>query len=237
MRLYFNGCSHTYGDDLSDLSLAWPALVAKELNCKFLNDSISGGTNDRIVYQTIKNHSQFDKFYIAWTYTSRFTRYRNDNNHQVNFNSELCHNLYGNSREFKEYGKLHYAFWNNELFNFKLWLQSIILLQRFFDSIKKPYVMINSTDNLINRWCAPLEEFNASISQLVPYELMDDKQLLDEHTEIQDLLSQINYNHYYGWNRWCITDLHQKYPLGDRHHLLEDGHRAVAEYILQNDSN
>ena len=68
MRFYFTGCSHTYGDDLADpASTSWPAVVAQECNVNFLNDSVSGGTNERIMYQTIKNIDQFDKFYIPRT--------------------------------------------------------------------------------------------------------------------------------------------------------------------------
>ena len=89
MRLYFNGCSHTFGDDLQDRSQAWPAIVAKKLNCEFVNDAVSGGSNDRIVYRVIKNIDLYDKFYIAWTYTNRFTLYRSDNNHSVAYNPKL----------------------------------------------------------------------------------------------------------------------------------------------------
>ena len=65
MRLYFNGCSHTFGDDLLYRNQAWPSLIAKKLQCDFVNDSVSGGTNDRIVYRTIKHANEFDRFYIA----------------------------------------------------------------------------------------------------------------------------------------------------------------------------
>ena len=95
MNLYFNGCSHTWGDDLEDpATQSWPAIVSKNLNCNFFNDSVSGGTNDRIVYRTIKNADQFDKLYIGWTYTSRFTLYSADNNFEINYNPQLNHHHY-----------------------------------------------------------------------------------------------------------------------------------------------
>ena len=128
MKLYFNGCSHTFGDDLSDPALqSWPAVISRQLNCNFINDGQSGGTNDRIMYRTIKHIDQFDKFYISWTYTTRFTRYRADNNHEVNFNPQLVHTLYGERPEVKTYGELHYKYWHNELFNFKIGLSSTIV--------------------------------------------------------------------------------------------------------------
>jgi hypothetical protein len=238
MKLYFNGCSYTWGDDLSDPdSQAWPVLIAKNLNCKFINDSVSGGTNDRIMYQTIKNIHDFDKFYIAWTYTTRFTRYRADNNHMVNFNPQLANNMYGNSSEFKEYGLMHYTFWHNELYAFKLWLQNIILLQRFFESEKKSYVMINSDNNFIDKWSTSWQNFNSSVQYLLCFDLMNDDQLYTEYGEIQQLIKQIDSKHFLGWNTWWITDLTKQYPVGSTGHLLEQGHQAVAEYILTNDPN
>jgi hypothetical protein len=237
MKLYFNGCSHTYGDDLTDFNKAWPGLIAKQIGCNFVNDAVSGGTNDRIVYRTIKNAQNFDKVYIAWTYTSRFTRYRSDNNHEVNFNPQLKNTMYGADPEFSEYGLWHYRVWHNELYSFKLWLQNIILLQRYLESINKPYVMVNSTDNYLNRWNVGWPVFNSSVKSLLCFDLMNDSQLEQEHAEIQTLLSQININHYIGWNDWWLTQACTTYPVGPTGHLLEDGHQYIADYILTNDSH
>jgi len=238
MRLYFNGCSHTFGDDLDEpASQSWPAILAKQLNCKFENDSVSGGTNDRIIYRTLKNVHYFDKIYIAWTYTSRFTQYRSDNNHEVNFNPQLTHHLYGKTVEFQQYGKLHYAVWHNEIFSFKRWLQNIILMQRFLESIKKPYVMINASNNNIDRWTVGCKDFNNSVKSLLCFDVMDDEQLYLEHIEIQNLLNQINFINYVGWNSWWLTQMCHTYPTGSTNHLLEAGHRATAEYILKHDTH
>lgn len=236
MKLYFNGCSHTFGDDLEDRSKAWPSLIANELNCKFVNDAVSGGTNDRIIYRTMKHAHDFDRFYIAWTYTSRFTRYRSDNNYDVNFNSQLNHALYGKNSEFVDYGKLHYSFWHNELYAFKIWLQNIILLQHYLTSIGKTYVMVNADRNFVDRWSVSWPLFNDSVKSLVCFDLMDDDILYQEHNEIQNLLKQIDTNNYAGWNSWWITQLCSKHPVGATGHLLQAGHQAVANYILEHDS-
>jgi hypothetical protein len=237
MRLYFNGCSHTYGDDLTDpYSQSWPAVLSKELGFDFLNDSTSGGTNDRILYRTIKHIDQFNKFYIAWTYPSRFTRYKSDNNHEVNFNVQLKHELYGNDSDFKNYGTIHYRSWHNELYEFKLWLQRIILLQSLFKVKNKPYVMLNSDNNNINQWSVDCKDFNDSVKSMLCFDRMDDNQLLNEHKEIQTLLSQIDYSHFIGWNNWWITRACSSYPVGPTKHLLDDGHKYIANYILTHDS-
>ena len=237
MILYFNGCSHTWGDDLSDPhNQSWPCILSQSLGYDFLNDSQSGGTNDRILYRTIKNIDRFDKFYIAWTYTSRFTRYRSDNNHDVNFNIQLKHHLYGDDPEFKSYGLIHYRTWHNELYEFKLWLQNIILLQSLFKVKRKPYVMVNADNNNINRWNTDWKDFNNSVKSLLCFDLMNDEQLKAEYYEIQDLLSQIDYSNFVGWNKWWLTQLTSSYPVGKTGHLLDEGHRAIAKYILEHDS-
>lgn len=236
MKLYFNGCSHTWGDDLQNpLAQSWPAVLSHRLGYDFVNDSQSGGTNDRIMYRTIKNLDKFDKFYIAWTYTSRFTRYRNDNNHEVNFNVQMIHSLYGNDQNFKNYAKLHYQIWHNELYSFKLWLQNIILLQSLFKVKNKKYIMINACNNSINQWAAAWQNFNNSVKSLLCFDRMDDIQLYAEHQEIQKLLSQIDYSNFPGWGTWYITSL--KHPVGATGHLLDAGHRAIAEFVLKHDSN
>lgn len=238
MSLFFIGCSHTYGDDLADpATQAWPALVAGAKNKDFVNLAVSGGTNDRNVYHTIKNSNLYDHYYIAWTYIERFTRYKSDNNFEINFNPHLTNALYANEPSFKDYGKLHYAYWYNELYAFKNWLQQIVLVQRYLELKNKSYTMINSCPNNINRWTSDCNLFNNNVKSLLCFDLMDDDQLFAEHNEIQSLISEINFADYLGWGEWYITLLSNKYSVGPTGHLLEHGHQAVADYILKHDKN
>jgi hypothetical protein len=236
MRLYFNGCSHTYGDDLSQpKSQAWPAILANTVGCDFLNDAVSGNANDHIIYRAIKNAHEFDKIYIAWTYIERFTRYRADNNYVVNFNSNLANSLYGNDSNFVNYGKMHYAVWHNDLYSFKLWLQNMIMVQRYLESIKKPYIMVNASNNQIDRWTTSWPDFVSSVQSLLCFDFMNDDQLYQEHQEIQTLLSQINFDHYVGWNNWWLTK--DPFATGATGHYLSQGHEHIAKYILEHDTN
>ena len=236
MNLFFIGCSFTYGDDLIDpIRSAWPSLVAG--STRFVNAAQKGGTNERTVYQVIKNIDQFDKFYIAWTFIERFTRYRAENNFEVNFNPNLKHELYGQNNEFIEYAKLHYKFWYNDLYSFKLWLQQIVLLQSYLDRKNKKYIMINTSRNHINSWLQPRPLFNDSVKSLLCFDNMDDDQLMSEHLEIQALAKDIDQDKFLGWGTWSMADLLLQYPKGPTGHLLEEGHRAIAEYILKNDTN
>lgn len=237
MSLFFIGCSHTYGDDLANPSTdAWPAIIARSKNKDFVNLAVSGGSNDRIVYHTIKNSNNFDHFYIAWTYIQRFTRYRADNNFEINFNPGLLNTMYGNDYSFKEYSKLHYTYWYNELYAFKQWLQQIVLVQRYLESKNKSYTMINSCSNNINRWTCDWAVFNDNIKSLVCFDSMNDDQLLNEHKEIHELLNEIRIDRFVEWGSWNIADLGQIYSTGATDHLLEEGHQAVADYIMAYDS-
>ena len=99
----------------------------------------------------------------------------------------------------------------------------------------KKYTMVNADNNLIDRWSVDWPAFNNSVKSLLCFDLMNDIQLQAEHTEIQSLLSQIDYSKFIGWNKWWLTQLCKHYPVGKTKHLLEDGHKATAEYILTND--
>lgn len=238
MSLFFIGCSHTYGDDLADPhTSAWPSLIAKAKNKEFLNFAVSGGTNERIMYQTIKYVDKFDEFYIAWTWTNRFTRYREDNNYEINFNHLLSNKTYGEDPSYYEYGKIHYTFWHNKLYAFKLWLQQIILLQTFLESKSKKYLMLNSANNQIDRWSSGWQNFNNNVKSLLCFDSMNDDQLYAEHVEIQTLLSQIDFSKFYKWGEWDIDALTKIYPVGPTKHLLSEGHKAVANSILTHDPN
>jgi hypothetical protein len=146
MKFYFNGCSFTYGDELNNPDdSAWPVLVSRYYDRDFLNDATSGGTNQRTVYRTILNIEQFDFFVIVWTDYSRFTLYNPVDNFEINFNSSLTldaslhysDDLKKNYKKYKEYGSLYYKHWFNDLYEFKKWLQQILMLQALFDKKKQ----------------------------------------------------------------------------------------------------
>lgn len=82
---------------------------------------------------------------IAWTDYTRFTEYNPVDNFEINFNAALnldaslhySDDLKNNYKKYKNYGDLYYKYWFNELYEFKKWLQQIMLLQSFFDVHKK----------------------------------------------------------------------------------------------------
>lgn len=232
MSLYFNGCSHTYGDDLEHPEKdAWPALVASHYKMPFLNDAISGGTNDRIVQRTLKHINDFDKFYIAWTSIARFSRPSSDTYGLVNFNPQLHHNFYGDHERFKVYGHLHYKYWYDELYSFKTWLHQIILLQHVFEKNNKDYrMLITNRDEYL--MLKDLHQKQNLLSYLM-YNLSDE-QLSDEYNEIKCLLNLIDLSRFLDWNNWFLRIYKKEVKLGKTLHYLEEGHKRVAEHIIKN---
>jgi hypothetical protein len=95
----------------------------------------------------------------------------------------------------------------------------------------------NADHNCIDRWSTDWHLFNSSVRSLLCFDIMDDETLHNEHLEIQTLLKQIDTSNYIDWNSWWITKLHRDYPVGPTGHLLENGHTAVANKILEHDSN
>jgi hypothetical protein len=251
MKIYFNGCSFTYGDELSDPNKSsWPTLVANKLQADFLNDAVSGGTNQRTVYKTLCNKNQYDYFVIAWTSYSRFTEYNPVDNFEINFTSALNMNpnlhysddLKKNFSKYKTFGKLYYTHWYNELYEFKKWLQEIVLLQSFFKSHKKKYIMLNTFENNLSSWLQPKDKFISVTKHLIPFfDYVSDDILLNEWELIQSLVADIDTLKFIEWDQWAITNLTNQYATGPGGHILDAGHAAVAEkvivHIKNNDSN
>ena len=107
MKIYTNGCSFTYGDELqSPETSAWPVQLGTLLGATTVNDATSGGTNYRTMYRTIKQYQyNFDLYVIAWTTNTRFTFYKSDNNYEVNFNPGLRHSMYGKDSFYHNWGR------------------------------------------------------------------------------------------------------------------------------------
>ena len=228
--LWATGCSHTYGDDLQDKSSAWPYLLAKKLGMSCNNNAVSGGSNERVLYESVKFNT-CELAVVAWTYKERFTRYDNLNNFQINFNPSLAHTEYSDLYYFNQYGKLHYAHWSNTLYEFKIWLQQIIVLQKYFESKSQRYLMLNAAQNNYNAFASSWLEFNNNIKDLVCFDVMNDEELYQEHIEIQKYIDEINMKCYYSINNFHITDLHNVYPVGKTGHLLDEGHQHLANRL------
>ena len=242
MKLYFNGCSFTHRDELTSPEKdAWPMLVSSHLNAICTNDAVSGGTNGRTLYLTLSQAEQHDFVFVAWTYYHRFTEYNPVDNFEINFTPQLnldpelhdSDDLKKNFSKYKQHGETFYKYWFNELYEFKKWLQQIVLLQSFFRARNKPYIMLNTVDNHLSRWSQPWDTFNEACRDLISFfDRVDDYQLHNQHQQIQYLISLIDRTCFIDWGSWCIKDLCSTHLCGPRGHILESGHSAVADRVL-----
>lgn len=235
MKIYANGCSFTYGDELvSPGTHSWPQLLGEKLNATVTNDAISGGTNQRTVYHTIKNLKfDFNLYIISWTTYSRFTFYKSDNNFEINFNPQLVNKIYSNEAFYRDWGRTLYTKWFNELYAFKLWLQQIIQLQSLLEKNNKKYIMINTFPNELDLWLADKDNFVSATKTLINFDIMNDNQIFDEYHEIQYYIKLVNFNNFYNWKKFSITDLCKQYPVGPKGHILEQGHEHLANLLYE----
>lgn len=198
MKLYFNGCSGTFGQDLDDpAAQAWPTLVAKDLGCEFLNDAVKGGTNPRTVTRVLQHINDFDCFFIQWAHLHRFTLYDPENQWELNINRNLNNTHYSNQDKFMTFGKYYFAYWENPYTDYIQWLNQIILLQALFKSKNKPYVMFQGNDNIAlpfphNLTEIPKEAFVDTIKTKIKIDHLDDDFLFSMRDTIGYLLSQID---------------------------------------------
>jgi len=246
MSFYFNGCSYTFGDELNNPSKeAWPTLISNHYGVSFLNDAVSGGTNDRIMNGVVKNINKYDKFYIAWTSYFRFTRQYYANLSEINFNPSMTikwDKLYDNQllkhnkSHFTKYANLHYKYWNGEIYAFKQYLQQIIFLQSFLILHKKEFVMMNAFENDLSYWLSNDNDRISKINSLLNTDSVSDEQIIENQHAIQQLVKLIDTSTFIGWNDWYLTKIQKTHDIkvGTNGHFLEEGHHIVMEKIIAN---
>ena len=97
MRIVAFGCSYTYGHGLpdcldndghpgtNDSKLAFPALVAKKLECEYVNLGKSGSSNKEIWNDILNfNFKEGDIALVTWTYYSRFCIIKSNRTKRIN---------------------------------------------------------------------------------------------------------------------------------------------------------
>lgn len=233
MKIYAIGDSWVYGYGLDNPSVeSWPAILSKKLNAELCNDSCLSGSNAHFLYRAIKHlENDIDLYIIGWTHTSKFTFYKSDNNHDIHFNFKLQQDQYGDQDYYKSWGKTLYRTWHNRLYAFKLWLQQIIQLQTMFSRFGKKYLMINVHENNLKQWLTPWPEFIDSTKKLINFNLLDDKQILDEYNEIQFYVSQIDKKYFYRWNSFYLQQLEKELLLDKNGHPSSKGHEYIANML------
>jgi hypothetical protein len=242
MKLYFNGCSVTYGDELEHPELdAWPVLVAKHHAVDYTNDAVRGGSNDRIVRQTIINVDHYDKFYIQWTYVDRFMLTDTSNNWQVSFQRQLINHQYRNVDYYQTFGKYYYAHWSSPIQNYINWLTQIISLQSVFKLKNKPYVMFCNSNNIAKPFAHQFDFFTEeSLCNCIKHSV--DLSTIDSHCltrQLNNLISNIDLTCFVDRNQFTADTMSYleggnfKLPGG---HGDKKFHQLLAQKIIQHEN-
>ena len=144
MKLLTVGDSFTYGEELADITSAWPFLLGQKIGYEVTNLAKPGSGNTRMVRHVIEQVDKYDMVVIAWSHFAR-----------MEFADDLgpydiwpgCTRY--QAEEFKwrthiiDYVTLHH----NDQHQYRQYLINIILLQNFLKQNNKPYVMLDAFGN------------------------------------------------------------------------------------------
>lgn len=87
------GCSFVFGSELPDLTLAWPSLIAKELDLEYQCLAYPGKGN-LFIADRILNFTKPDDFVVVhWTYIDRFDYAENHGLTNLDWKSTLPNNI------------------------------------------------------------------------------------------------------------------------------------------------
>ena len=204
--VYTLGCSFTYGEELPDPSTqAWPVLLADALGQSIINRGKPGIGNNYIIKTAIKEIPQLkpDLVIVAWTSCGR-----------MEFSDEYStYDIWpgGNRRFKKPYPHRdtltkYITSYSNELYQYRSWLRSVILLQDFFKLRNINYRFVNTFDN---------HNLNGKY--------------LDCSSIYAD---QIDIDKFIGWPDTSLMEMMGDCAKGTRGHPLEEGHTRIAKIIF-----
>lgn len=203
MKLLTVGDSFTYGEELADLTSAWPNLLANKIGYELINLARPGGGNTRMVRNCIEQVNNYDMVVIAWSHFARFEMADENGFYDLwPGSSPLPHKQYSPWRqEIINYFDRHH----NDDYLYRQYLLNIILLQDYLTAKGKKYLMLDSFGNHQTR----------------------------ERTKVnnQSLINQIDARYYVGWPSDSMMEWTYGVKNGPHGHFLEEGHIRVAEKI------
>jgi hypothetical protein len=207
------GDSFTYGEELSDLLQAWPYQLAKLINANVINLGAPAASNDKILRTTLDNlfrENNLDLVVIGWTSPGR-----------LEFSDELgtfdiwpgySGSSFKNSNlDWRDELLSYISKYHNSSFLHLRFLQQVILLQKYLESMNIKYVMVNVLQN----------EYYKKI----------------QFDGIQDYYKQINTTNFLNFNHAGMVEWAYGCKLGPRGHFLEDGHKIVANKLNEHIRN
>jgi hypothetical protein len=209
--MYTNGCSWTWGHELVEETReqsTFSAIIAKSYGLPLINESIVGGSNQRMVRKIIQDVCNLKEkgsnpfVFLNWTEISRFelfsvkqeqwiTHFTLKNDDQKTFES-----LVGN--------------YSSDYADTILFLNQVILIQSFLKSNNIPYLMGTTFE--------------------IPWPTLSSKQNLKQINSLNSLIDSTLFLSATSY-RSVLDDYGQLVSYGPEHHPLENGHRLLANYL------
>lgn len=208
MQLLTAGDSFTYGEELSDLTHAWPFILGSKLGYTVNNTGKPASGNTKIIRSVIENYKSSDIIVIAW---SHYARIEFADDHGVfdvwPGSNELVHN---NSPHRKDLVK-YLTKYHSDHYYYQQYLINILLVQGFLKQHNKQYIMVNAFGN---NW-GDLRKLSG----------------------VEQLASQIDANYFLGWPNDQMVEWTYGCAKGPGGHFLEEGHQKVADKIYEHIRN
>jgi len=197
--IYAIGDSYTYGEELTDLDLAWPAVLGRMLNRPVTNLGRPGSGNHRIVKRTLDTvlNGQAELIVIAWSDPAR-----------QEFSDEYgtydiwpgCKWTAGDLSHRNALSKYITAY-DSEEYYYVNWLRQVILVQTLCRAHGIPVVMSVVYRNYHAKYQA----------------------------QYQHLIKHIDTANFVGWPYDTLSSWTYHLPAGPGKHPLEAGHKLIAE--------
>lgn len=143
MRLLTVGDSFTYGEELENLSNAWPNLLANRIGYSLTNLAIPSGGNTQIVRNVVENYHTADLIVIAWSHFARIEFSDENGTYDIwpGYQGKLFEESVSYRHQLVEYLTRHY----NDDYLYHQYLINIVLLEQLLKN--KKYVMLDAFGN------------------------------------------------------------------------------------------
>jgi hypothetical protein len=202
MKILTIGDSFTYGDELVDRAMSWPAILANKISCEITNMGMSSAGNTYMQRTVVQHAAEYDLVIVAWSHFARMELA--DANGVFDIwpgCSSKPHNLYNSHRDHAI--KYITTYYSDEYF-YQQYLINIVLTQTYLKQLGKKYLMLDAFGNNVRlRW----------------------------NEQYADIRSQIDTEYFLGWSGLTMMEWTHGAPKGPGGHFLDQGHEIVAEKI------
>jgi hypothetical protein len=205
MKLLTVGDSFTFGEELADLTSAWPCLLAKRLNYEIKNLAKPGTGNTSMVRTVVENIDDFDLIIVAWSHYARL-EFADQFGIFDTWPGYVSRAFVGDLR-YRDQLSDYLTKYHNDDYQYFQYLINIILIQDFFKKNNKRYLMIDAFGNEYNNF--------------------------KTNDKIMKFRKKIDPKYYVGWPDDTMMEITHKLPKGPRGHFLEEGHAIVADKIYE----